>query len=100
MRDLPERLSDDELARELQTLPDWQQHESTIERTVEFPTFAAAIRAVNAVAAVAEELNHHPDIDIRWRTLRLVLTTHDAGGLSTLDIEAARRIDEGVSRSV
>ena len=45
------------------------------------------------VELIAEELNHHPDVDIRWRTVRLAMTTHDVDGLSTLDIEAARRID-------
>ena len=60
--------------------------------TVEAPDFPAAIRIVDAVADEAEQMNHHPDIDIRWRTTRWLLTTHDAGGLTQLDIELAHRI--------
>lgn len=47
---------------------------------------------VNRVAALAEEANHHPDIDIRWNKVRLTLTTHSAGGLTTKDFELARQL--------
>ena len=90
-------LNDDELSAELNDLTQWARRDQTIERTVTFPTFTAAISAVDAIALVAEELNHHPDIDIRWRKLHLTLTTHDLGGLSDLDIETARRIDTCVA---
>jgi 4a-hydroxytetrahydrobiopterin dehydratase len=43
---------------------------------------------------VAEEMDHHPDIDLRWRTLHLTLVSHSAGGVSELDLRLARRIDE------
>jgi len=86
-------LNDDELSATLNELTMWSKRDRTIERTATFPSFLAAIRAVDAIALVAEELNHHPDIDIRWRKLHLTLTTHDLGGLSDLDIETARRID-------
>ena len=59
-----------------------------------FPDFRAAIRGVDEIALVAEEMDHHPDIDIRWRTLHLTLTTHSAGGVTQLDVELAHRIDE------
>ena len=52
------------------------------------------LRAVDEIAVVAEAMNHHPDLDIRWRTLRVVLSTHDAGGVTQLDIEMAHRIHE------
>ncbi|MFD0569605.1 4a-hydroxytetrahydrobiopterin dehydratase [Kitasatospora gansuensis] len=48
------------------------------------------------VAEAAEELDHHPDIDIRWRTLRFVLSTHSAGGLTGLDLTMAARIDQAL----
>jgi len=54
----------------------------------------AAIAAVSRIAAIAEELDHHPDIDIRWRTVTLVVSTHSAGGVTAADVELARRIDE------
>jgi 4a-hydroxytetrahydrobiopterin dehydratase len=61
--------------------------------TVKLHDFAAALAFVNAVGAAAEAANHHPDIDIRWNKVRLVLTTHSAGGLTVLDIALAAAID-------
>jgi 4a-hydroxytetrahydrobiopterin dehydratase len=90
-------LNDEELSTELNELRLWVKRDRAIERTVTFGSFTAAINAVDAIALVAEELNHHPDIDIRWRKLHLTLTTHDLGGLSDLDIETARRIDTCVT---
>jgi len=55
--------------------------------------FAAALQFVNAVGAAAEVANHHPDIDIRWNTVRLALTTHDSGGITLLDLALAGVID-------
>ena len=46
-----------------------------------------------AIADVAEEMDHHPDVDLRWRTLHLALVTHSAGGVTRADLELARRID-------
>jgi 4a-hydroxytetrahydrobiopterin dehydratase len=55
--------------------------------------FADALAYVNAVGALAEEMDHHPDIDIRWNRVTLRLSTHSAGGLTEADLELARRID-------
>ncbi len=85
-------LSDDEVTTQLAGLSGWQREGDAIVATVEAPDFPAAIRIVDAVADEAEQMNHHPDIDIRWRTTRWLLTTHDAGGLTQLDIELAHRI--------
>lgn len=85
-------LTDDEISRQLQTLPGWQRVGDAITADIEAPTFPAAIALVGEVAEVAEEMNHHPDIDIRWRRTHWLLTTHDAGGLTQLDIEQAHRI--------
>jgi 4a-hydroxytetrahydrobiopterin dehydratase len=46
------------------------------------------------IAFVAEQLDHHPDVDLRWRTLHLTLVTHSAGGVTGLDLQLARRVDE------
>ncbi|MBP2703117.1 4a-hydroxytetrahydrobiopterin dehydratase [Microbispora sp. RL4-1S] len=73
--------------------PDWRRDGDTIRRTVVAADFRTAIAIVNEIAEQAEALNHHPDIDIRWRTLHLALTTHDAGGLTELDYRLAARID-------
>ena len=60
----------------------------------------ATIAVVDRVAEVAEEMDHHPDIDIRWRRLTFRLSTHSAGGVTELDAELARRIDEIISSAV
>ena len=85
-------LSDDEVTTQLAGLPGWSREGDTIVATFEAPDFPAAIRLVEAAADEAEQMNHHPDIDIRWRTTHWRLSTHDAGGLTQLDIELAHRI--------
>ena len=74
-------------------LPEWILAEQTLERDVTAGSFPAAIDWVVAIADAAESLDHHPDIDIRWRTLHLVLSTHSAGGLTQLDVDLAIRIE-------
>jgi 4a-hydroxytetrahydrobiopterin dehydratase len=73
--------------------PAWALRGQSITRTFHFKDFAAALAFVNRVAVVADELSHHPDVDIRWNTLTLALSTHDAGGLTDLDFTLAARID-------
>ncbi|MEI2777050.1 MAG: 4a-hydroxytetrahydrobiopterin dehydratase [Tetrasphaera sp.] len=85
-------LSNDEITRQLQELPGWKRSDDTITATYAAPTFPDAIRLVDEVALEAEDMNHHPDIDIRWRTTTWSLFTHDAGGVTQLDIELAHRI--------
>ncbi len=85
-------LSADEVDTQLAGLDGWRREGDAIVATVEAPDFPAAIRVVDTVADEAEQMNHHPDIDIRWRTTHWLLTTHDAGGLTQLDIEMAHRI--------
>ncbi|MCK2212541.1 4a-hydroxytetrahydrobiopterin dehydratase [Actinomadura sp. ATCC 31491] len=77
----------------LKELPAWRREGDEIRRSVTAPDFPTAIRIVDAVAVQAEKLNHHPDIDIRWRTLHFALTTHDQGGLTGLDFTLAALID-------
>ena len=89
----PPRLSPDEIAAALHGLPLWTGDGNALRRTVELPTFRDAVAAIVAIADVAEELDHHPDVDLRWRTLHLTLVSHSAGGVSELDLELARRID-------
>lgn len=86
-------LSDERIARELDGVPAWTRDGDAITRTAELDTFPAAIAFVNRVAEAAEEADHHPDIDIRYRKVRLELSTHSAGGLTDKDFALARRID-------
>ena len=89
----PPRLSPDEIAAALHGLPEWSGDADALHRTVELPSFREAVAAIVAIAGVAEELDHHPDVDLRWRTLHLTLATHSAGGVTEFDLELARRID-------
>lgn len=71
----------------------WTREGDELTTTVKLHDFAAALAFVNAVGAAAEAANHHPDIDIRWNKVRLVLTTHDSGGITLLDLALAGAID-------
>jgi 4a-hydroxytetrahydrobiopterin dehydratase len=89
----PTPLSTDEITEGLGRLPDWELADGAIRRTVAAPTFLAGIELVRQVTAVAEGMDHHPDIDIRWRRVTFALSTHDAGGITVLDLEQAATID-------
>jgi 4a-hydroxytetrahydrobiopterin dehydratase len=88
------RLSPDELSAALHGLPLWSGDGEGIHRSVELPSFRDAVAAIGSIADVAEGLDHHPDIDLRWRTLHLHLVSHSAGGVTDKDLTLARRIDE------
>jgi len=88
-----EKLSTEKIKTALATVPDWKKKGTLIVRTYQFKDFPAAIKFVGAIAELAEQAWHHPDIDIRWNKVALVLTTHDAGGLTEKDFELARKFD-------
>jgi len=77
----------------LKKIPEWELEKKHIERTFEFDDFSESIDFVNGVAEVAEDEEHHPDIDIRYNKVRLILSTHSKGGLTELDFNLAERID-------
>ncbi|KAA0022616.1 4a-hydroxytetrahydrobiopterin dehydratase [Antrihabitans cavernicola] len=86
-------LTDSELSDGLADLPDWTRSGDSISRAIEAPTFPDAIELVRKVADEAETAQHHPDIDIRWRTVTFVLSTHSDGGLTAKDLALAATID-------
>ena len=86
-------LKADEAKARLKKIPEWELEKKHIERTFEFDDFTESIDFVNGVAEVAEDEEHHPDIDIRYNKVRLVLSTHSKGGLTELDFALAERID-------
>jgi 4a-hydroxytetrahydrobiopterin dehydratase len=92
-------LTPDDLTAVLSSLDGWSGDTSRITRTATLPSFPAAIAVVDRVAVAAEELNHHPDIDIRWRTVTFVLSTHSAGGVTALDVTLARQINNILAAS-
>ena len=87
------RLDDPGVAAALRATPGWQRAGAEIRRAYRFADFREALAFVNRVGALAEAAGHHPDIDIRYNTVTLALTTHDAGGLTTQDFDLARAID-------
>ena len=87
------KLNASDIKSALVAVPDWTKKGATISRTFQFKDFPAAVRFVNAVAEIAEQAWHHPDIDIRWNKVTLTLTTHDAGGLTEKDFALAQRFD-------
>lgn len=95
---MPELLTDDEISDALTKLPEWQREGESITRTAELASFARVMEAVNRVAELAESVNHHPDIDIRWRKVTFRLTTHSAGGLTAKDVSLAEQIDETLDK--
>jgi 4a-hydroxytetrahydrobiopterin dehydratase len=75
------------------TLDGWRRSDGALRRSVTFGSFLDGIAAVGAVAEHAERADHHPDIDIRWRTVTFALVTHSEGGITDKDVEMAREID-------
>jgi 4a-hydroxytetrahydrobiopterin dehydratase len=96
---MAELLSADDVATAIGELDDWSGDTSAITRSASLPTFPAAIEVVDRVAVVAEEMNHHPDIDIRWRTVTFTCSTHSDGGVTDKDITLAKRIDVIVAQA-
>lgn len=88
------KLTPNQLDMEMKQAPDWKMNSSgEIEKTFTFTGFTQSLLFVNAVGLLAESKNHHPDILIKWNKVRLALTTHDAGGLSSKDFELAKMIN-------
>lgn len=86
-------LTSQDIKNWLKKLPEWELEKKAIERTFEFDDFSQAIEFVNGVAEIAEEDDHHPEIDIRYNKVRVALSTHSEGGLTDLDFELAEKID-------
>ena len=86
-------LSDDDVDAVLPELDGWERSDGALRRSVDFPAFLDGIDAVRRVAERAEAADHHPDIDIRWRTVTFALVTHSEGGITDKDVAMAREID-------
>ncbi|MBD2894281.1 4a-hydroxytetrahydrobiopterin dehydratase [Spirillospora sp. NPDC000708] len=95
---MADTLDDAAVADRLRDLPAWSRHGDEIRREVKAPSFAEGIAVVDDVARAAEDADHHPDIDIRWRTLTFALSTHSAGGLTGKDFDLAAVIDRIAAR--
>ena len=93
LRPMPARLSDLEIQRALGSLPGWSRRRNVLSKTFTWQTFAQGIEFVNRVAKLADAANHHPDIDIRYTKVTCTLSTHDAGGITELDLTLAGEIE-------
>jgi 4a-hydroxytetrahydrobiopterin dehydratase len=96
---MTKQLADDEVAEWLQAHRSWERHGDEIRKPFECASFPDAIMFVVRVGFLAEAADHHPDLDVRWRTVTVALSTHDAGGLTGLDLAMAESID-GVAPAV
>ena len=87
-------LSREEMLDMAQQTPGWEIMDNKIERTFKFRNFVEAMRFANRITKVAEEENHHPDLHISWGKVRVELSTHSVGGLSTNDFIVAAKINK------
>ena len=87
-------LTDEQVDAAAENLDGWERVDGALRRSVKFGAFLDGIEAVRRVAEHAEREDHHPDIDIRWRTVTFVLVTHSEGGITDKDVEMAAQINE------
>lgn len=91
-------LSQEEIDAALPGLPDWEYRSGELVTVYKLPTSAAALELIAAVGQIAEDLNHHPDLDWRYNRVFLLFTSHDAGArLTARDVLAARRSSEAAA---
>ena len=86
-------LSDEEIEARLGTVEGWSRDGDAIVREFDRGDFVGSVRFVDAIVGPAEELGHHPDLEISWATVTVRISTHSEGGLTAADFELAGRID-------
>jgi 4a-hydroxytetrahydrobiopterin dehydratase len=91
-------LTDEQVDAELTHLAGWEHRDGALRRSITFPEFLEGVDAVRRVAERAEAADHHPDIDIRWRTVTFVLVTHSEGGITDKDVALAGEINAVAGR--
>ena len=87
------RLSDQEIEHALTECDGWSRDGDAIVKEFDRGDFAGSVDFVNAIAPSAEEMNHHPDLEISWSKVKVKITTHSEGGLTGNDFELARKVD-------
>jgi 4a-hydroxytetrahydrobiopterin dehydratase len=90
------RLEESEIHERLDALEGWRLEGQAITKEFELGDFAGSVDFVNRITAVAEDMNHHPDLSISWNKVGVSITTHSEGGLTASDFELASRIDGAV----
>jgi len=89
-----EKLDQSKIDELLAAHPDWAQVGDALQRTCRFDDFLGAMAFVSQIADLAESLQHHPDIMIRYSKVTLTLTTHDEGGITDRDLEFVQAVDQ------
>jgi 4a-hydroxytetrahydrobiopterin dehydratase len=97
--DATEKLNTESVKGWLRTRDGWARRSNKLTKAFDFPSFRDSIVFVNRVATLADQFDHHPDIEIRYTTVTLTLTTHDAGGITEKDLALAEQIDFATSAS-
>jgi 4a-hydroxytetrahydrobiopterin dehydratase len=87
------RLSEEEIEERLGRLEGWERDGDAIRKTFEGEDFMSSVNLVDRLAPVAEEMNHHPDLEISWNKVTVILSTHSEGGLTASDFDLAGSID-------
>ena len=94
---MTDKLNDESIDGWLKGRKGWKRSGNALTKDFDFPSFRDAIVFVNRVASLADDFDHHPDIDIRYTTVTLLLTTHSAGGLTEMDLKLAEGVDFATS---
>ena len=94
---MTDKLNDESIDGWLKSRHGWKRSGSALTKNFDFPSFRNAIIFVNRVASLADDFDHHPDIDIRYTTVSLSLTTHSAGGVTERDLKLAEAVDFATS---
>jgi 4a-hydroxytetrahydrobiopterin dehydratase len=88
------KLSESQIIERLPTAKGWDRHGDMLVRTWQFPSFRRAMEFVNHVAALLDKSDHHPDLIVQYRTVRIEMSTHDVGGLTERDFALVAEINE------
>ena len=91
-------LTDEEITRQLGDLPGWTRDGESLVASYDAADFHTAVQLIVEVGEEAEQMQHHPDVDLRWKVTHWRLSTHSAGGVTQLDIELAHRIAQAAAR--
>jgi 4a-hydroxytetrahydrobiopterin dehydratase len=86
-------LTGPEIRKRLKTLKGWKEEGKFITKTFEFENFMDGIAFIGRVAKVAEEEEHHPDIHVRYTTIKLSVQTHSEGGVTEWDLDLAEAVE-------
>jgi 4a-hydroxytetrahydrobiopterin dehydratase len=87
-----------EVQLQLKSVPRWTKRGKTLSRTYQFKEFMDGLQFVTRIGKRAEKSQHHPDIDIRFNKVTLILTTHDEGGITEKDFAMARLCDDAFAK--